>query len=123
MYDFRYIDGVRVEVDEVVYMPSLHSPPDKPHPFVYFITVYNDSESVIRVLGRKWIVTESDSSCVVLEGEGVIGEKPTIPPGESFSYNSYHVVAMTGMAEGALYGEAEGERFMVAIPEFYLNCP
>ncbi len=123
MYDFEYIEGVRVEVDEVVYMPSLHSPADKPHPFVYFITVYNDSESVIQVLGRKWIVTESDSSCVVVEGEGVIGEKPVIVPGESFSYNSYHVVARTGVAEGALYGVAEGEKFMVAIPEFYLNCP
>jgi len=123
MREFRRIDGVRVEVDEVVYMPSLHSPPDKPHPFIYFITIYNDSDKVIQVLGRKWLVTEVSGESVVVEGNGVIGEKPTLSPGESFSYNSYHVVACSGEASGALYGISEGDRFMVEIPDFDLRCP
>ena len=123
MGGFIHIDGVRVVVDDVVYMPSLHSPPDKPHPFIYSITVYNDSDVVIQVLGRKWIVLESDGECVVLEGKGVIGESPTLNPGESFSYNSCHVVARSGEAAGALYGISAGKRFMVEIPEFILTCP
>jgi ApaG protein len=114
---------VRVEVDDVVYMPSLHSPPDKPHPFIYFITIHNESDKIIRILGRKWLVIEGDGECVVVEGNGVIGETPTLKPGENFSYNSYHVVASSGEAAGALYGVADGERFMVEIPEFTLNCP
>ena len=123
MEKFRHIDGVRVVVDNVVYMPSLHSPPDKPHPFIYFISIYNDSDRVIQILGGKWVVSESDGKCVVVEGNGVIGETPTLKPGETFTYNSYHVVARSGEAAGALYGIADGERFMVEVPEFTLNTP
>jgi len=123
MGEFSHIDGVRVEVDDVVYMPSLHSPPDKPYPFIYFITIYNESDRVIQILGRKWLVIEGDGECVVVEGDGVIGETPTLKPGENFSYNSYHVVARSGEAAGALYGMADGEKFIVEIPEFTLNCP
>jgi len=128
--DFEYIGGVRVVVDDVVYMPSLHSPLDKPHPFLYYITVYNNSDRTIQIFGRKWIVTESDGETLVVEGNGVIGETPTLEPGESFSYNSYHVVAKSAEADGALYGisknsagELQAKRFLVAIPEFKLQCP
>jgi len=130
MSEFEYIDGVRADVDQVVYMPSLHSPPDKPHPFLYYITIYNESDKTIQVFGRKWIVTESDGETVVVEGSGVIGETPTLKPGESFSYNSYHVVARSAEAEGALYGlfkksfdADQFHRFIVAIPDFKLQCP
>lgn len=123
MGEFTHIEGLRVVVDDVVYMPSLQSPPNKPYPFIYFITIYNDSDKVIQVLGRKWLVVEAGGECVVVEGSGVISEKPTLKPGENFSYNSYHVVARSGEAAGALYGMSEGERFMVEIPEFALNCP
>ncbi len=123
MGNFSYIDGVRAEVDDVIYMPSLMTPPDKPYPFVYYITIYNESDKVIKILGRKWIVTEADEECLVVEGSGVIGEKPTLKPGESFSYNSYHVVARSGEVSGALYGVSDGKWFMVEIPEFRLKCP
>lgn len=130
MSEFNHIDGVRVEVDQVVYMPSLQSPMDKPHPFVYYVTIYNDSNEVIQILGRKWVVTESDGACVVVEGNGVIGEKPTLQPGDHFSYNSYHVVAKSGEATGAFYGVTLSEvggvnlkKMMVEIPEFELRCP
>jgi ApaG protein len=130
MSEFEHIDGISVEVDQVVYMPSLQSPADKPHPFVYYVSIYNHSNDVIQILGRKWIVTESDGACVVVEGNGVIGEKPTLNPGEHFSYNSYHVVAKSGEASGAFYGVTlgvkagvSGKRFMVEIPEFELRCP
>ena len=66
----------------------------------------------------------------MVEGSGVIGETPTLGPGESFSYNSYHVVARSAEADGALYGisknsagELQTQRFLVVIPEFKLQCP
>lgn len=127
MGGFKHIDGVRVVVDDVVYMPSLHTPPDKPHPFIYYVTIYNESDTVIQILGRKWMVMEEGGDVMVLEGNGVIGETPTLNPGESFTYNSYHVVARSGEVAGALYGvtvsQTENFRFMVEIPEFGLNCP
>ncbi len=68
MADFSHIDGVRVVVDDVVYMPSCPGPPDKPYPFIYFISIYNESDKKIQILGRKWLVIEGDGECIVVEG-------------------------------------------------------
>ena len=38
------LEPLRVSVDDVLYMPSLDAPTERPHPFVYFITITNDSE-------------------------------------------------------------------------------
>ena len=35
--------GLHVSVDRVIHMPQLEAPPDRLHPFVYFITIHNDS--------------------------------------------------------------------------------
>lgn len=119
----RELKGLKVEVDDVVYMASLDAPEDKPHPFVYFITIRNDSSEVVTILGRKWVVREG-LEVVVVEGEGVIGQTPAIPPGECFSYNSYHVTKLDAVAQGAFFGQtSSGERVFVRIPEFVLKVP
>jgi ApaG protein len=64
----REFEGLRVKVDDVVYMPSLDAPNDKPHPFVYFITIHNDSPVPVRIKGRKWVVREEGGEVVVVEG-------------------------------------------------------
>lgn len=117
-------EGLRVKVDDVVYMPSLDAPNDKPHPFVYFISIYNDSPIPVIIKGRKWIVREDQGEIVVVEGEGVVGQTPTIMPGEHFSYNSYHVIARNAVVTGAFFGEtATGEWIYTRIPEFSLTIP
>ncbi len=121
---FEQIAGVKVVVDDVSYMPTLQSPADKPFPFIYFITIINDSDETIQILGRKWIVEELGRDTVVVEGDGVIGEKPIITPGENFSYNSYHVVACNAEATGGFYGKTmSGVEMMVEIPLFALTLP
>lgn len=120
----REFEGLRVRVDDVVYMPSLDAPPDKPHPFVYFISIHNDSPVAVTIRGRKWVVREQNGEVSVVEGEGVVGQTPTIEPGGHFSYNSYHVVAGGAVASGAFFGEtAAGEWIFARIPEFRLDVP
>lgn len=115
---------LRVKVDDVVYMPSLDAPPEKPHPFVYFISIHNDSPVPVTIRGRKWVVRESNGEVVVVEGEGVVGQRPVIDPGGHFSYNSYHVVARAAVASGAFFGEtAAGEWIYTRIPEFRMDVP
>ncbi|MDP0492617.1 MAG: ApaG domain [Verrucomicrobiota bacterium JB023] len=107
-----------------MYVPSLETPADKPHPFVYFISIVNDSDENIVLHGRKWVVRESDGETTVLEGDGIVGQRPSIPAGDRFSYNSYHVVATSGEARGAFYGQTEGgDRFVVPIPAFGMQVP
>lgn len=122
---FEEMVGLRVEVDDVIYMPSLDAPDDRPHPFVYFINIHNDSSQRISIRGRKWVVREDNSKEVlVVEGDGVVGQTPDIEPGGAFSYNSYHVARGNGTAEGAFFGEAEDGRWVfVRIPVFKLQLP
>jgi ApaG protein len=121
---FREFEGLRVRVDDVVHMPGLDAPADRPHPFVYFITIHNDSPVPVTIHGRKWVVREKGGEVTVVEGQGVVGQQPVIDPGGHFSYNSYHVVARDAMASGAFFGEVgTGDRVYVLIPEFVLKVP
>ena len=114
-----------MEVDDVIYMPSLDAPEDRPHPFVYFINIRNDTSGQISILGRKWVVREDGTDeLMVVEGDGVVGQVPNIEPGEVFSYNSYHVVRGNSTVEGSFFGQTEsGRRVYVKIPQFKLSLP
>ena len=117
-------DDLFVNIDEVVYMPGLDAPGDKPHPFVYFITIRNDSPVSVTLKGRKWVVREMGGEVTVVEGEGIVGQMPVLEPGENFSYNSYHVVAADATVQGAFFGvSAIGDRVFVRIPNFQLKVP
>ena len=122
--EINEFDGLCVKIDEVVYMPGLDAPSDKPHPFVYFITIHNDSPMPVTLKARKWVVREDGGEVTVVEGEGIVGQTPIIEPGGNFSYNSYHVVAADAVVQGAFFGmTAMGDRVFVRIPEFTLRVP
>lgn len=111
-------------VNEVVYDPSLSAPADKPHPFVYFITIANGSDEAVMIFGRKWIVRDATDRVDVYEGHGVVGQFPRIEPGEEFKYHSYHQVRSESRATGAFFGTTDdGRRIYVPVPEFLMNPP
>ncbi len=118
------LEGLRVVVDRVVHMPQLDAPPDRPHPFVYFLTIHNDSSETVTIRGRKWVVTDAEGQQIVVEGDGVVGQFPCLDPGANFSYNSYHVIGSDSVAEGAFFGLTEqGERVFTRIPRFEMQAP
>jgi ApaG protein len=122
--DIKEFLQLRVKVDDVIYMPHLDAPPNKPHPFVYFISIFNDSMIPITIRARKWVVIEDGGETTVVEGDGVVGQQPTINPGEHFSYNSYHVIGKGAVVNGALFGQMTGGEWIFArIPEFRLEIP
>ena len=120
----RELKKLSVKVDDIVYMPSLDAPKEKPHPFVYFISIHNESAESVTIRGRKWIVQEDGGEIVVVEGDGVVGQMPIIAPGGFFSYNSYHVVVHGAKVSGAFFGETiTGDWVFSKIPEFRLEIP
>jgi len=122
---FEELDGLSVVVDDVIYMPSLDHPEDRPHPFVYFLNIRNHSAERVSIQGRKWLVREDQTDeLIVVEGDGVVGQMPNLGPGEEFSYNSYHVARGSGHAEGSFFGlTEEGRRVFVRIPRFKMKLP
>lgn len=122
---FIELDGLRVSVDRVEYSPSPVGAGGEPHRFAYFISIHNDSQEPVSIKGRKWVVTNDLGQTVVVEGDGVVGQFPEIPPGGHFSYQSFHLLGTRrGRADGSYFGlDGQGRRVMVRIPAFELEVP
>ena len=121
---FAELSGLSVTVDDVTFMPSLDAPPDRPFPFVYFITIHNDSDETVTIKGRKWVVVDTQGDTIVVEGDGVVGKFPRLLPGEHFSYNSYHTIGSDSVAQGAFIGMTDdGRPVLTRIPRFEMKVP
>ena len=116
------LPGLKVILDQLVYHHGGNLPPDQPHAFVYYLTIRNDSDRTVTLLGRKWVIEHEDGTSLVVEGDKIVGETPTLAPGEQFSYNSYHLLdTPTGKAEGSYIGiDAAGRRVLTRIPAFQM---
>lgn len=118
-------NGIRVSAR--VQFKQEYSEPDKNY-FVFFyrITVENFNEFEVQLLRRHWDIFDSNGIKTVVEGEGVVGEKPVLAAGELFSYESACNLE-SGMGSMSGYYEfmntANGEIFQVAIPQFVLEVP
>ena len=117
--------GLRVTVDQVLYQPEAQTPPERPHCFVYFITIHNDTDAAITIRARKWVVTNASGDVTAVEGAGVVGQMPRIQPGDSFTYNSFHLLDTTSaVAEGSYLGMADGGTpVLTRIPRFKMIVP
>jgi ApaG protein len=120
----RELPGLWVSLDRVEYNPHEEGTPDRPYGFVYHITIHNDSTRVVTIKGRKWVVTNTDGSKLVIEGDGVVGECPRLTPGTQFHYQSYHLIASDSVAEGSYLGQVDdGQRVFTRIPAFKMEVP
>ncbi len=119
------VPGLTAQLDKLCYHHGGASlPPDKPHAFVYFITIHNGSDRTVTLLGRKWVVLHADGTRLVIEGDRIVGETPRLAPGEQFSYNSYHVTGCDASARGSFHGvDEQGRRVHVILPPFEMQLP
>lgn len=63
--------------------------PGAQHVFSYELTIFNNSIEELQLIRRHWFITDGVLGVREVEGEGVIGEKPIINPGDSFTYQSW----------------------------------
>ena len=119
------LPGLTATLDKLVYHHGGKSlPVDQPHAFVYFVSIRNESEHKVTLLGRKWVLRHEDGRSEVIEGEKIVGETPRLQPGESFSYNSYHVTGGSVVALGCFHGHDDhGRGIHVELPAFKMAIP
>jgi ApaG protein len=117
--------GLSARLDKLVYHHGgVSLPEDKPHAFVYYITIRNGSEMTVTLLGRKWVIEYLDGSRQVIEGDKIVGETPRLAPGEEFSYNSHHVTGCDARVKGCFHGVDEtGAKVHVLLAPFDLVVP
>jgi ApaG protein len=119
------LPGLTAHLDKLCYHHGgISLPADKPHAFVYFITIANGSDRTVTLLGRKWVIAHADGTQLVVEGDKIVGETPRLAPGEQFSYNSYHVTGCDAVVRGCFHGVDEaGRKVHVGLDPFELRIP
>ena len=119
------IPGLTARLDKLVYHHGgVSLPEDKPHAFVYYITIRNASDRTVALLGRKWVIDYGDGTRQVIEGDKIVGETPRLAPGEEFSYNSHHVTGCNAHVRGCFHGVDEsGAKVHVPLAPFDLVIP
>jgi ApaG protein len=103
------------------------SEPDRGHfVWAYRVAIANEGAETVQLLKRTWQITDGLGRTQQVHGEGVVGEKPVIEPGQSFEYTSGTPLATpSGFMRGAYHMvvTATGEPFDVSIPAFSLDSP
>lgn len=119
------LEGPKVRLDNLEYHYGGPSAPEEtPHVFIYYITIDNQSQRHVKLLGRKWIISSPNGEKLVVEGDKIVGAEPDLAPGESFSYNSFHLSATDASAIGSFHGiDEDGNRIHTRIPRFAMRVP
>ncbi|MEM6761628.1 MAG: Co2+/Mg2+ efflux protein ApaG [Pseudomonadota bacterium] len=114
---------------EVTVAPSFlpeHSSVEKSRfVWAYEVEITNHGTDTVRLRNRHWIITDGNGKVEEVRGPGVVGEQPTLTPGETFRYTSGCPLQTTsGIMVGQYEMErASGERFVVDVPAFSLDLP
>ena len=100
-------------------------PQDNRYVFAYTITIQNRGSVSARLISRHWIITDANGDVREVRGDGVVGEQPSLRPGEGYEYTSGAVLeTAVGTMHGSYQMIAEdGTHFDANIPSFVLSIP
>lgn len=117
-------EGIRVVV-RPSFSLSHSEPADGKFVFTYLVQMENQSAEAAQLLFRHWHIHDSEGEDSELEGEGVLGEQPSLAPGKSHVYESFCVLqSPVGFMEGYYtFVRPNGEQFRVNVPRFDLRAP
>lgn len=118
-------EGVKVSV-ATDYQPEYSSPVQSHFVFTYKISIENCSDYTVKLLKRHWKIYDANGSIREVEGEGVVGQQPTLEPNDSHEYVSgCNLKTGLGKMKGTYLFErvVDGKTFQVKIPEFVMMVP
>jgi ApaG protein len=107
------------------YLENQSRPDEQAFVWAYTITLANMGGETVTLRTRYWRITDGHGRIQEVRGPGVVGEEPTLKPGQSFEYTSgVPLGTPTGFMVGSYQLETDsGESFAVDIPAFSLDSP
>lgn len=117
--------GIKISV-ETSFEGSFYKNQKMTFAFGYHITIENQSKDSVQLTSRFWKIKDALNQTEIVQGEGVIGKKPVLKPGESHTYNSG---CLLSSPFGAMRGHynminfTSSKKFKVSIPSFKLSAP
>ena len=117
-------NGVTVTVTPY-FLDDQSSPQESHFVWAYQVNIKNSGNSSIKLNRRNWLIIDANGKVINVQGEGVVGEFPTIEPGESFEYTSgTPLKTNNGIMQGFyLVSQDNGEKLKIDIPAFSLDSP
>ncbi|MFD2891822.1 Co2+/Mg2+ efflux protein ApaG [Flavobacterium chuncheonense] len=94
--------------------------------FSYQITIENHSKDSVQLNSRHWEIYDALNNKEIVDGEGVVGKKPVLKPGEKHTYTSG---CLLSSPIGAMKGHynminfTSTKSFKVIIPTFKFSAP
>ena len=100
-------------------------PEDNYFVWAYEVTILNGGPETVTLKTRYWKIMNANGQVQEVRGAGVVGEQPTLTPGQRFEYTSgCPLSTASGFMSGSYQLEtADGEAFNVVIPAFSLDSP
>ena len=117
--------GIKISV-VTTYERSFYNNHKIQYAFVYTITIENQSKDSVQLNARHWQIFDALNTIETVSGEGVVGKKPVIKPGESHTYISgCTLVSPFGAMLGyySMVNLSTTKKFKVSIPVFKLSAP
>ncbi len=117
-------DGVRIRV-RPKFMHDESEPAAGRFMWAYTVEVENESSRTWTIVRRHWRIVDSAGRLQAVDGEGVIGQTPTLSPGERFTYTSgAPLTAPSGMMLGSYdMVDEDGLELVAMVPVFSLDSP
>ncbi len=117
-------DGIHIGV-ETAYLPQQSEPDEQRYVFAYTITIHNRGEIPVKLMTRHWVITDANGKVQEVQGDGVVGEQPSLSPGQAHRYTSGSVVETPVATMQGTYGMVadDGAQFSATIPLFRLAVP
>jgi ApaG protein len=114
--------GIEVQVTPR-FLAERSSPENGYYFWAYTIEITNRGSATVQLKTRHWKITDAHGKLQEVRGAGVVGETPTLEPGESFEYTSgVPLPTPSGFMTGSYGMEmAGGEGFDIDIPAFSLD--
>jgi ApaG protein len=94
--------------------------------FSYEVTIENQSKDSVQLNMRHWEIYDSLNDIDFVDGEGVIGKKPVLKPGEKHTYSSGCLLSSPfGAMKGyfSMVNFTSTRTFRVIVPTFRLSAP
>ena len=117
-------EGILVSVQSH-YIPERSEPEHSQWFFTYSVRITNEGDKTMQLISRHWIITDANGQVQEVRGAGVVGEQPTLKPGDDFEYTS---ICPLETEFGTMQGSyqmisGDGETFDIDIAPFSLAIP
>lgn len=107
------------------YHADQSSPEEGRYFWSYTVEIANLGQETVQLQSRHWRIRDGNGRVQEVRGDGVVGKKPVLKPGDTFQYTSgCPLETSQGIMSGTYAMRTQaGEEFEAEVPAFSLDSP